>query len=74
MFKTLIIYLTDLIVNSEFGDVSHFIQHGTTGVVHKGPTISLADGQEEAHKEASRPHGINKPPGVDPDIWLINLL
>jgi hypothetical protein len=63
--------LPELIVNSEFGDISLFVVYGTTGVAHDYPTVSLAEAQEEA----SRSSGINKPPpGVNPDIWLINLL
>jgi hypothetical protein len=66
--------LTELIVDSEFGDISRFVQHGTTGVVHEDPPVPLAEAQAAAHEEASRPRGINEPPsGVDPDIWLINL-
>jgi hypothetical protein len=57
--------LTELLVSS-------YILHGPTGVVYNDDhSLSLAEAQEEA----SHPHGINKPPhGVDPAIWLINLL
>jgi hypothetical protein len=68
--------LTDLVVNSEFGDLSRYVRHGTTGVPvpRTDSSVSLAQAQAEAQADASRPTGINEPPpGVDPDIWLINL-
>jgi hypothetical protein len=64
--------LTKLIVNSEFGDISCYVLHGTTGVCvpQTDSPVLLAQAQDKAQAEASRPAGINEPPpGIeDPDI------